>query len=225
MTPEAEARTLASQGTFQDRLRRGLIPEMALEAYLISFGYSVWSMHRFKPQHAPKIHLRNDAYNSPDMIAFKNEGCRNVVERRHIWTGELIWGEAKGRKRASWNRGQYEIGIEDDAYQNYCRLEKSHNFEVLLATLIVLDQPIESEMRYNPDLPAPTGLYGQWLSILMNDEKQRLAPAVATIPAQIYLPISSYRLMASLDELRRWNVPVDEYAQFESDGSHRADTH
>ncbi|MFH1010161.1 MAG: hypothetical protein V1784_02865 [bacterium] len=145
--------------TFTENLEKGKAGESAIARWLISRGNSVLPVYEkiIEETKGPQLFTGGEGLIAPDLLS--------------IHKGKILWVEAKHKAAFTWYRNAkpkpcFETGIDLRNYNDYINVAVATDVHVWLLFLHEGGQAKDSP-------PSPSGLYGNDLMILANNESHR----------------------------------------------------
>lgn len=169
---------------FQKNLAFGQVGENYIGNWLLTQGYMVLPVYEVEggDHKGPRFHeTPTRRHVAPDILAFKGE--------------RIVWIEAKHKTVFSWHRktGRWVTGIDLHHYEQYLKIAEKTGKEVWL--LFLHREPLTNEGCG----VCPTGLFGQKLSVLADNESHRHANWGKS--GMVYWADSSLKKLAELHEV------------------------
>ena len=182
--------------TFAEHLAIGQLGESYIARWLNRRGWSVLPVYetQLDTGKGPRLFTPEGRLIALDMFAF------------HAQNGAL-WIEAKHKSVFSWHRitRRWVTGIDLRHYEDYLKIADSSQWEVWLLFLHTQDR---TERRNEP-WPCPTGLFGETLKFLRENENHRHCNWGKT--GMVYWAHEKLKQLATLDEVYASAAPVERF--------------
>jgi len=178
---------------FEQSLKYGQIGEGKIAAWLKSLGKSVMPVYEKEintgkgPQFFTPVH--NLA--APDMLIFP----------------DITWVEAKRKSAFTWFRNgnppNWETGIDINHYRDYQDVMEISSVPVWLLFLHENNRPSDSDLGWGSPPHCPTGLFGQSLEYLTNNESH-ISDNWGR-HGMVYWSVDKLKKLAEIEELEKIN--------------------
>lgn len=175
---------------FEQKLRMGKLGESLIARWLKSRGWNILPIYELELDSGkgPQLFSVNDEFVAPDLLVFK-----------HLDTNAL-WIEAKHKSVFTWHRitQRWTTGIDLRHYEDYLKICELSPWPIWL---LFLHQKSYCLKRPNEPWPCPTGLFGQTMDYLLENENHRHDNWGNR--GMVYWSIDSLKKLAEISEVNR----------------------
>lgn len=177
---------------FRSSLERGQLGESVIAKWCMSRGNGVLPVYEkeIDTGKGPRFFTSKGQFVAPDMF---------LIPSMH-------WVEAKHKTVFTWHRisKQWCTGIDLNHYEGYQKTQETSTRPVWLLFLHRSKKPAQRDLDAGCPAECPTGLFGESLDRLKNNESHRHMNWGRH--GMVYWAVGSLRLLASLDELQYQQV-------------------
>lgn len=150
-------------GRFEQSLAFGQLGESVISRWLQSRGHAVFPAYQVEHQtgKGPQLFTETGDLVLPDLLAFRD--------------GKSIWFEAKHKTCFSWyrTRSRWVTGIDLRHYGEYKDVQQITGLPVWLMFWHPNGTPDSADLRHGCPGECPTGLFGNSLDVLSDNESHR----------------------------------------------------
>jgi hypothetical protein len=172
---------------FGNTLARGKVGESQLARWMIARGQNVMPVYELELEtgKGPRFFTQNGQLVAPDMFIMP----------------AMIWIEAKHKSVFSWYRisTRWVTGIDINHYDDYRKVEVKSSRPVWLLFLHTKSKPDAKDIKYDCPATCPTGLFGERLSLLAENESHRHSNWGPS--GMVYWAVPPLRQLATYEEV------------------------